>query len=138
MLKFVLIVIFVKQPNNLLMKHSYLFMRFAVLLLIFSMVSCSSDDAEYVPMAATESPVVLDLTQVPYAKLSDYKFFSGDIKSQNPSYGVVPYKPASSLFTDYAEKKRFLWLPKGTKATYDGDGKVLQMPVGSALVKTFY
>lgn len=138
MLKFVLIVIFVKQLNHSLMKHSYFFMRFTLLFLMFSIIACSSDETEYVPMAGPESPVVLDLTQVPYQKLSDYKFFSGDIKSQDPSYGVLPYKPASSLFTDYAEKKRFLWLPKGTKATYDGDGKVLQMPVGSALVKTFY
>lgn len=95
-------------------------------------VSCN--DEEYTAI----SPVVLDLTAVPYPKLSDYYFFEGDLKNQNPSYGVLPYKPISELFTDYAQKKRFLWLPNGQKATYDGDGNVLNLPVGSVLIKNFY
>jgi uncharacterized repeat protein (TIGR03806 family) len=102
-------------------------------------VSCSDDDDnDYVVIPEPVSPVIVDLTQVPYEKLSDYKFFDGPMKEQAPAYGLIPYEPASSLFTDYAEKKRFLWLPNDTKATYDADGKVLQMPVGAALVKTFY
>jgi hypothetical protein len=36
------------------------------------------------------------------SKLSDYKFFEGALKNQNPALNVVPYEPASSLFTDYA------------------------------------
>jgi len=95
-------------------------------------VSCNDD--EYTAV----SPVALDLGAVPYPKLSDYHFFDGDLKAQNPSYGVLPYKPISELFTDYAQKKRFLWLPNGQKATYDGDGNVLNLPVGSALIKNFY
>ncbi len=97
-------------------------------------MSCSKED--YKPIQ--ESPVVLDLTQVPYPKLSDYRFFEGDLKNQLPSCGVIPYKPISELFTDYAQKKRFVWLPNGLKATYDGDGNVLNLPVGSALIKSFY
>ena len=85
-----------------------------------------------------ESPVVVDLTQVPYPKLSDYKFFEGDLKNQKPSYGVIPYKPISELFTDYAQKKRFVWLPNGTKAVYNSDGNVLNLPVGAALIKNFF
>ena len=85
-----------------------------------------------------ESPVVVDLTQVPYPKLSDYKFFEGDLKNQKPSFGVLPYQPISELFTDYAQKKRFVWLPNGTKAIYNGDGNVLNLPVGSALIKNFF
>ncbi|SCY77420.1 hypothetical protein [Flavobacterium caeni] len=104
------------------------------------LVSCSDDDEQYVPIppAVVTSPVVMDLTQVPYTNLSEYKFFDGDMKEQKPAYGVIPYQPASQLFTDYAEKKRFIWLPKNTKATYDADGKVLELPVGAALIKTFY
>lgn len=101
--------------------------------------SCSSSDDEYIPIIpVVESPVVVDLTQVPYQKLSEYKFFAGALKDMNPSYGVIPYKPTSELFTDYAEKKRFIWLPKGTKATYNGDGNVLNLPVGAAVLKMFY
>lgn len=84
------------------------------------------------------SPVTLDLTQVPYARLSDYHFFEGDIKNQTPVAKVIPYKPASSLFSDYAHKKRFVWMPAGSKATYNGDDNIFEFPVGAALIKTFY
>ncbi len=74
----------------------------------------------------------------PLQKLSDYKFFIGLMKDQHPALNVTPYEPASSLFTDYAKKKRFVWMPPNTKATYNGDDKVLELPVGSVLIKTFY
>ena len=97
-------------------------------------ISCSDNDDEYTVL----SPVTVNLSSVPYPKLSDYHFFVGDMKNQVPESDVLPYEPASSLFTDYAHKKRFVWIPKGMKATYDGDGNVLQLPVGSAIIKTFY
>src|SRR6218665_1419899 len=82
--------------------------------------------------------VSVNLENVPYAKLSDYRFFTGEIKNQEPNTNVIPYAPASSLFTDYAKKKRFLWIPSGQKASYVGDNQILDLPVGSALIKTFY
>lgn len=100
------------------------------------LVSCSDDDS-YQPIDQT-SPVVMDLASVPYPKLSDYKFFDGVLNNQEPSYGVIPFKPASELFTDYARKKRFIWLPDGTVANYQSDGEVLNLPVGAALIKTFW
>lgn len=115
------------------MKKSYF--AFALCMLLTALyISCSEKDDEYVPV----SPVTVDLTQVPYAKLSDYKFFEGDIKNQIPSLNVIPYEPASSLFTDYASKKRFIWMPSGVKASYVADGKILDFPVGTVLIKTFY
>lgn len=116
--------------------------RFPLLLMfLFSMIllSCSKDD-EYteVPDPDPVSPVVMDLTAVPYQNLSDYKFFDGPMKDQNPSYGVIPYEPISSLFTDYALKKRFVWMPNGSKAGYDSDGTVFNFPTGSVLIKNFY
>lgn len=117
------------------MKKQYLFTLFIFVLSLSFIVSCSkNDDEEYVAV----SPVVVDLTQVPYPKLSDYKFFEGDLKNQTPSLNVLPYEPSSSLFTDYAHKKRFVWMPTGTKANFDGDDKVLDLPIGAALIKTFY
>ena len=110
----------------------------AFLSLIVVIFSCSNaDDVTYIPLAPA-SPVTVDLTTVPYPKLSDYKFFEGDIKDQIPSLDVLPYEPASSLFTDYALKKRFVWMPKGKKASYSSDGTILELPVGAALIKTFY
>ncbi|MES2748067.1 MAG: hypothetical protein V4648_06795 [Bacteroidota bacterium] len=103
---------------------------------LFILTSCNSSDENYIDIPV--SPVVVDLSQVPYAKLSDYKFFEGELKNLVPSYGVIPYKPASELFTDHAEKKRFVWMPNGAKATYVSDGDILNLPVGAALIKVFY
>lgn len=113
------------------MKKQYLLLF--LLLLVVTIQSCSDKD-DYIPV----SPVVADLTQVPYAKLSDYKFFEGDLKDLNPSLNVLPYEPASALFTDYAHKKRFIWMPAGVKATYNADNKILVFPTGTVLIKNFY
>ncbi|KQS46146.1 hypothetical protein ASG38_13325 [Flavobacterium sp. Leaf359] len=119
------------------MKQNYFLKKSLLLLLFFAFLSCGSDN-DYVPIPEPTSPVVVDLAAVPYSKLSDYKFFEGTMKNQVPSLDVLPYEPASQLFTDYAHKKRFVWMPKNKKAVYDGDGKTLVFPVGTALIKTFY
>jgi uncharacterized repeat protein (TIGR03806 family) len=106
---------------------------FALIVLIISCTK-SEDEEEYVLL----SPVTVDLTKVPYEKLSDYNFFDGPLENQKPSLNVLIYEPASSLFTDYAHKKRFVWMPKETKATYESDGTALNLPIGSALIKNFY
>lgn len=112
---------------------------FLVLLVFLSFFyACSSSEEEQYVETPPRSPVVMDLTTVPYPKLSDYKFFEGELKNLTPSYGVIPYKPTSELFSEYALKKRFIWLPSGTKATYNGDGNILNLPVGAALIKVFY
>lgn len=116
------------------MKKYYL-LALALSFFTVFIVSCSdSDDEQYVEV----SPVTVDLTQVPYNKLSDYHFFEGDMRNGNPSLNVIPYEPASSLFTDYALKKRYIWMPPGAQATYNSDGTILNFPVGSVLIKTFY
>lgn len=114
-------------------KYTLLFLLLASILF----QSCSSDAEEYVPIE-TPKPVTVNLAEVPYAKLSQYHFFSGKMKNLKPAKNVLPYEPASSLFSDYAHKKRFVWLPKGTHATYNGDDNTFEFPVGTALIKTFY
>lgn len=114
--------------KRLLLLRTSLF--FICLLTLFS---CKSDN-DYEEI----SPVVGDLSLVPYPKLSDYKFFKGELKNLEPAYGVLPYDLNSSLFTDYAHKKRFVWMPKGVKATYSADSEVLNFPVGAILIKTFF
>ncbi|HRG18554.1 MAG TPA: hypothetical protein PLP39_05660 [Flavobacterium lutivivi] len=107
---------------------------FALYFLLFLSCSDANDKDDYEPI----SPVSVDLTKVPYPKLSDYNFFKGELKNLTPELNVLLYEPISSLFSDYAHKKRFIWIPKGSKATYDGDAKIIQMPVGSAIIKNFY
>ena len=84
------------------------------------------------------SPVNFDINTVPYDKLSDYNFFEGNLADLNPVYGVLPYEPINSLFTDYSQKKRFVWMPYNVSATYVSDGDNLNFPTGSILIKTFY
>lgn len=66
------------------------------------------------------------------SRLSDYRFFTNG----TPAARVRPYTLATPLFSDHAEKSRFLYIPAGQTARHRGDG-LLELPVGSALIKTF-
>ena len=55
---------------------------------------------------------------------------------QLPTDGVLPYQLITPLFSDYADKLRFVYVPEGQKLAYVKD-KVFQFPVGSTLIKTF-
>ena len=69
--------------------------------------------------------------------LSEYGFFEGDMALQQPAEGVVPYELAFPLFSDYAEKLRFVKIPKGQKVRYR-DPEVFDFPIGTTIIKTFY
>ena len=70
-------------------------------------------------------------------KLSDYGFFEGVIKEQKPAPHLLPYELNSPLFSDYAHKLRFIKVPTGSHVSYNADS-VLQFPVGTAIIKTFF
>ena len=72
---------------------------------------------------------------LPY--LSDYGFFKLPISKQIPNKDVIPYTIASQLFSDYAEKLRFIRVPIGTSISYNDDGS-FNYPEGTFLIKTFY
>lgn len=74
---------------------------------------------------------------VPKENLSEYGFFEGKIADQIPGEGVIPYRLNTPLFSDYAEKLRFVKLPAGKTVTYNPD-EVLSFPVGTVIIKTFY
>ncbi|MEA3264467.1 MAG: SO2930 family diheme c-type cytochrome [Pseudomonadota bacterium] len=69
------------------------------------------------------------------ATLDAFGFFT-NAATQRPAAGVTPYRIQTPLWSDGAEKLRFVYLPAGTKAKAQGDG-LLDLPVGSALIKTF-
>lgn len=75
--------------------------------------------------------------QAPLSKLSEYGLFSGKLSDQQPAQDVVPYKLNTPLFSDYAEKLRFVKIPDGTHIDYN-DSAVFDFPKGTILVKTFY
>jgi uncharacterized repeat protein (TIGR03806 family) len=67
--------------------------------------------------------------------LSDYGFFA-NAAAQQPASGVTPYRLNTPLWSDGAEKLRFVFIPPGQQAKAEGEG-LLDLPVGSALIKTF-
>ena len=69
--------------------------------------------------------------------LSKYQFFTGDLKALIPNNRVIPYDLNTPLFSDYAEKSRFVWVPEGEKAVVQTDGTI-QYPTGTVLIKNFY
>ena len=75
------------------------------------------------------------LADAPAPRLSDYHLFT-DAAGRQPNAGLTPYGLNSPLFTDYAVKSRFVFLPPGKAAVYTKVG-VLEFPVGAVLVKTF-
>ena len=71
----------------------------------------------------------------PPEKLSEWALFE-DAPAQEPAAGVIPYEMISPLFTDFAAKHRFLYVPDGEVIDYDDTAK-WAFPVGSILIKTF-
>lgn len=67
--------------------------------------------------------------------LSEYAFFQ-DGRAQEPAARVYPYALNTPLWSDGADKLRFIYLPDGTRMEADGQG-LLRLPVGAAIIKTF-
>jgi uncharacterized repeat protein (TIGR03806 family) len=72
----------------------------------------------------------------PFERLSQYCLFAGEPALHRPAEGVIPYDLNSALFSDYAEKYRFIKLPSQAHATYSPDD-VFEFPIGTVIAKTF-
>ena len=70
-------------------------------------------------------------------KLSDYGFFEGKLSDLSPAGDVIPYDLNTALFSNYAEKLRFIKVPSGAKIIYNDTGW-FNMPTGTVLIKNFY
>ena len=68
------------------------------------------------------------------ATLSQFGFFAG--APDRPVAGLIPYDLRSALFTDYADKRRWIVLPPGGVMQANGDG-LIEFPVGTAIIKSF-
>ncbi|NNC82195.1 MAG: hypothetical protein HKN79_01350 [Flavobacteriales bacterium] len=113
--------------------------RLSFLIIVFTcLVSCTKEDEDPLPSPDIIEEVSVDLDAVPYAQLSDYHFFQGALKDLENHPRVLPYDLISPLFTDYAKKSRFIWMPEGLSAEYSSDGQILDFPVGTVIIKTFY
>lgn len=87
--------------------------------------------------AAQSMPSISDTAIMAKANppsLSAFGFFEGS--ANKPSSALIPYTLRTPLFSDYADKQRFIHLPKDTQISIDETGKVT-FPVGTALIKSF-
>ncbi|MEO1047259.1 MAG: SO2930 family diheme c-type cytochrome [Pseudomonadota bacterium] len=79
----------------------------------------------------------LDGTVSKYPRtLSEYGFFL-DAAARQPGARVIPYELNTALYSDGAEKLRYIFVPDGQRMTDSGAGGLLDLPVGSAIIKTF-
>lgn len=82
--------------------------------------------------------------------LSDFRFFSGgnsnagtpgsdgaaESGAGRPARALIPYTLRTPLFSDFAEKRRYIYLPPGAHMVAHGSGLV-EFPVGTAIIKSF-
>jgi uncharacterized repeat protein (TIGR03806 family) len=69
--------------------------------------------------------------------LSDYNLFADATDPTiNPNGRGIPFTLNTPLFTDYATKYRFVFVPENLAASYS-EHEVMDFPVGTVLVKTF-
>ena len=71
------------------------------------------------------------------SRLSDYNLFkNAQDPTTEPNENGVLYEISTALFTDYASKYRFIFLPENTKMKYT-QSEVFNFPVGTVITKTF-
>lgn len=74
---------------------------------------------------------------VPYKTLAAYGFFTGKLATLTPNERVLPYDLITPLFSDYAYKARFVWMPDSVQASVNADGTI-EFPNNTVLIKNFY
>lgn len=118
----------------------------AFLLILFAFFACQDDnDPMDNPMDDDDEEIVVlpdsllfDYSGIPYDNLSDYHFFS-DLAELEPHPYLLPYDLTTSLFSNYASKQRFVYLPKGKSANFREDEQLtLEFPDSTVIIKTFY
>ncbi|MCC7466506.1 MAG: hypothetical protein IT261_09565, partial [Saprospiraceae bacterium] len=78
-----------------------------------------------------------DTVSAPRQKLSEYGFFNGALADLQPAEGVFPYEVNAPLFSDYAEKARFVYLPEGARMQYHPE-RSFAFPEGAVIIKNFF
>ncbi|ODS96955.1 MAG: hypothetical protein ABS49_10095 [Erythrobacter sp. SCN 62-14] len=67
--------------------------------------------------------------------LAEFGFFT-DAAGRVPAQRVTPYELNVPLWSDGADKLRYIYLPEGTRLEADGEG-LLKFPIGAAIIKSF-
>ena len=93
---------------------------------------CAASATAQAPQAVNDAAIN---AARPPAVLSAYRLFR-DAGARDPNARVTPYDLNTALYSDGALKFRYVYVPAGAQAQYNGEG-VFEFPVGTVLVKTF-
>ena len=77
-----------------------------------------------------------DAMEVNCKTLSAYNLFANQTEPRKAANSGVKYDLITPLFTDYANKYRFIYVPPGKHAAYNSKD-ALDFPVGTIIAKTF-
>lgn len=95
--------------------------------LLAAMLAACASAPDRVTFHATDNP----------KSLAEWGLFEVKAGRIAPREGLIAYELATPLFSDYAQKWRAVFVPKGMSARYDPE-KTFDFPVGSVIAKTFY
>jgi len=134
-----------KTRHFFLVNFDWIAMRVFVFVIGVSIMAACSPSSKKQPQNQYESlaqrewqmPDTASYARFGKTKLSDYGFFEGALEDLKPASRVIKYDINSPLFSDYAHKKRFIYLPPGEQIVYKAIGP-LQFPEGATLIKNFY
>ncbi|MEK9614168.1 MAG: SO2930 family diheme c-type cytochrome [Flavobacteriaceae bacterium] len=120
------------------MTRTFLKITFSLPFFVLTM-GCQNETKKLPPKAKKVNAQKI-LNRTTYAEkqhLSEYNFFTLPFSNLDPQKNVYPYDLNNALFSDYAFKKRFVYLPNGKKMNYRKDD-VFDFEEGSILIKNFY
>ncbi len=109
---------------------------FCFTLMIFSLVVLYNTSCRSVAFHPSE----IDFGKLPLKSLEEYGLLKGKMQELKANSDVLQYEPAAPLFTDYAHKLRYVWMPKNTSATFDPNtpNAPFDFPDKTILMKNFY
>jgi len=112
----------------------------AIFISIFLVNACNKEgDDKEDDMVQVIDTLVINMDSIPFSKLSSYGFFEGDLKDLEPHEALIPYNLNTALFSNYATKQRFVYVPLGEKVNYQSnEQETLEFPEGSIIIKSFY
>lgn len=123
------------------MKYRYkpVQLRIILLIILVSGIGCDINEKKKKIIIIEEEDHFADASyqELGLLRLSEYGFFETPLKELIPKTNVFPYDMNTPLFTDYALKKRFMYIPQGIAVKYE-EKEALDFPVGSVLIKNFY
>lgn len=80
--------------------------------------------------------VNFDALEVNCPTLDGYNLFADALEPRENANAGIHYELITPLFTDYAEKYRFIFVPEGKQGAYSSQD-TLDFPVGTIIAKTF-